>query len=479
MSNLFKGEVPGFKPSLHGFKFGNNFQLADLPFGDKINKGIGQSGYGLCGGMAHCVHELFHFKEPIPNVSQPPKPKSALYAYLVGGLLDSFGPGLRDMNKIIEWHAMPDGKTRLPNLTKFQLAALKLLLKRGKPVQLMLAYNTQGFGNMWDNHQVLAYKIEEANNQGKIWIYEPNNPGNNAPYISYSVDTNGVHMNEHFYSSSVTIESDTKVVHGFFLVFPRIENPLTKPAYLITKGAEYLVDRMKNNLRKSIYEIVEELKKYTQLTPQEIFKILKDHNYNATDLARIGKDALKLTADAVLNLLHKVGFTLGQIIGALNIVWNLAAKWFINKLIQLKYKIADIAKSIQDYFRMQLLELVKLLKSAAIKLANVVIILKDRFLISNVRTLAKLLNDAKYNALDILKELKKHNLSIDDAIKIIVNDFKMSITQAARLAKDLFGNNPIAILKAILRNTNASFGQIVRAAKSIFNLGLLDVRKLI
>ena len=67
MSNVFTGEVPGFKPSLHGFKFVNSFQLSSLPLGDKIAKGIGQSSYGLCGGMAHCAHELFNFKEPISD----------------------------------------------------------------------------------------------------------------------------------------------------------------------------------------------------------------------------------------------------------------------------------------------------------------------------------------------------------------------------------------------------------------------------
>lgn len=475
MSNVFSAEVPHFKPSQHGFKFTNSFQISDLPLDNRIKNQLKLSTYGLCGGMAHCAHELFLYNEPIPAVSQPPRPKSGLYEYLVGGLMDSFGVGLRDMNKILEWWAMPDGETKLPNLTKFQLAALKLLLKRGKLVQLMICYNTQSKDNMWDNHQVLAYKIEESNNQGKIWLYEPNNAGSDEPHIAYTLDSSGVHMTEYHANSN----DEEKTVHGFFVVMPRIENPLSKPAYLYFKGVAFLVDRMKNNLRKSIYEIVDELKKYSQLTPLEIFRLLKDSGYGATDIARVAKDALKLSAEIVVNLLYKVSFSASQVVGALHIVFKKIASWLVSKLIQLGYKLADIAKSVQDYFRMKLLDLVKLFKRLAIKLADIVKMLKDQFQITNLRTLATMLRDAKYGVTEIIRELKKLGLSIKDAVLIMRNDFKWSVVATARIIKDQFGNKPKDVLLALWQHGNASLSEMISTAKSVFGWGKTQLLKLI
>lgn len=466
MSTTFKAEVTGFKPSKQGFNFVNSFQLKDFPLGDKIASKINQSGYGLCGGMAHCVNELFIYNEAVPSNTTPPKPNTPLYHYIAGGLLDSFGKGLRDMKKILDWYAMPDGKVKLPKLTKIQLIGLKLLLSRGKLVQLMISYNTEGQGKEWDNHQVLAYKVEETNGSGTIWLYEPNNPNCDTARIEYTVDANGVHMIEKDGSKG---NATPKVVHGFFVVLPRIENPLTLPTYLLHKGHAFFVDRMRNNLRKSIYEIAQDLKKYTDLKPAEILKLLKNSGYNATDVARVCKDVLLTSAEIALNLLRQVGFSVGQIIAALHIVFRRIASWLLREMLKIGYKLADIALGLQSHFRMKLVDLIKTLKAQAQKLNDIVKILIEKFRITAKRTLAKMLREAKYAVSDIIGALKKVGLSIKDAIIIMRRDFEWSVVAAARIAKQHFGNKPKEILLALWQHGNASISELISTAKSAFN----------
>jgi len=478
MSNTFNASVPRFKPSKHGFRFTNSFQLKDLPLGDKIEEQINQAGYGLCGGMSHCVHELFNFKQPIPTTSTPPKAKTPLHTYLTESLLESFGPRLRDMKKILKWYAMPNGTTRLPKLTIGQLMALKLQLKRRKLVQLMICYNTESNGNQWDNHQVLAYKITEKNGKGTIWLYEPNNPKNDNARIEYTSDSKGVHMQEFDFKTRAKA-ADSKTIHGFFLVAPRLENPLSQPSYLLFKGHQFFVNRMRKNLRKSIYEITSGLVKYTKLTPLEIIKLLKNSGYNATDIARVSKDVLKISADLVINLLFKVQFTAGQIAAALNIVYNKTAAWLLPKLLRLGYKAVDVALGIQHHFRMQLVDLVKALKKAGVKLATIVILMQRNFRISNMRTLARMLKAARYGTDDIIKELKSAGLSIKDAIIILRNEFRTSVLSTTRLVRKHFGNKAKDILITLWRHGNAGVGDMISVAKKVFGWGKWKLLKLI
>ena len=476
MSNPFSAAVPNFRPSRHGFKFTNNFPLNDLPFGGQIERQINQSGYGLCGGMAHCVHELFNFNESVPTTTKPPKVKTGLYYYLAQALGDSFGPRLKYMNKILAWHAMPNGAVALPKLTVKEYKTLKTQLKLGQLVQLMICYNTGNAGDPWGNHQVLAYKMEEKDGAGKIWIYEPNNPGSDNAHIEYTIDAAGVHMNEINPSGS---SQGPKTIHGFFVVFPKLDNPMTRPSYLIHKGTWFYVKHAKNIQRQGIFTIVKNLKKYTKLTPADIAKLLKRAGYSALDIARISKTAFKLSAQAALNLLFQLGFTARQIVAAINMVYRKAAGWLIKELLRRGGKPAEIAVAIQKHFRMQLVDLAKTLRKAGVSIGKIVKIMRSKFRISNIRTLAKMLRSAGFSVNDIIKALKGIGMSVKDAIIILRRDFKYSAANAAKTVVKFFGKKTKAILIALWKHGNVGFNDLRKVASSVFDWGIFALRKII
>ena len=476
MSNTFTASVRNFTPARHGFLFKNSFEIKDLTLPDSITRRIALSKYGLCGGMAHGAHELFEAGEAIPRVTTPPKPKTPLYFYLTGGLLESFGPALRDMNKMISWYEMPDGSTALPKLTIRELQRLKIQLLKGKLTQLMICYNTEKTGDAWDNHQVLAYRIEERDKAGTIWIYEPNNSGNENARIEYTLDDAGVHMNEFEYQTDVT---GSKQVHGFFCVFPRVEDPLTKPAYLLHKGTDFFMERMKNNLRMGIYDIARDLTTYSQLTPLQIVQLLRRFGYSATDIARVCKDVFKLSVTASLNLLTKLNFTAGQLTAALHIVFRKTASWIVTELLKRRLDLIQVATAVQAYFRMQLVDLVKVLKAAGVTVHRIVSLLRNKFGITNVRTLARMLREARFTVSDIIGALKRAGMGIKDAIIILRSDFRSSVLNAAKILRDHFGNKPADILKALWKYGNTSFGDLLSAATRIFGMGRLNLLRIL
>ena len=86
--------VPGFLPSRYGFHFRNSWpsnaaRTLDLGF---LHVPIGDTGRGLCGGMAFVARDLFERKEDAPIIDHPPTPDEPLFKEIVDRQFDSFGP---------------------------------------------------------------------------------------------------------------------------------------------------------------------------------------------------------------------------------------------------------------------------------------------------------------------------------------------------------------------------------------------------
>ena len=189
--------VPGFKPSVSGFHFANNFPrgpVLTLPIPWLGRVPLGNAANGLCGGMAFAVRDLFRAHRPPPPDTVPPPCGSPLFRYLVRRLFHSFnlphGPW-----RYFSWMNLPDADTwttrglawrtirqewpRIRNdLDNGVLASLGLLrLRSPNPFQ------------MGRNHQVLAYgyQLDERTQDLAIHVYDPNYPDKDDLLLSLNL----------------------------------------------------------------------------------------------------------------------------------------------------------------------------------------------------------------------------------------------------------------------------------------------------
>jgi hypothetical protein len=250
-----------FRPSVHGFLFVNRFTGSPLPaalralkgpIGEIVREGV-QEGtgapnrFGLCGGMSLAAGDLFMARVPRPDATRPPEPGSALYEWLHQRQESSLGSGGIMALKFMSWMSMPDpiGKEgegtdegnaaassgTIAHATFAELGPIVRRLEKGELVPLGLVYvrssgNTRApdseAGLPWENHQVLAYRVDHegsgaageqrveggpgmerperdgATSGGEkpalierdpvtLWIYDPNYPGDDGARIELSV----------------------------------------------------------------------------------------------------------------------------------------------------------------------------------------------------------------------------------------------------------------------------------------------------
>jgi len=84
--------IPGFLPSTHGFRFANRWPPGaafELTVG-YLRVGVGEVADGLCGGMCLAAADRFIRGEPIPGLTEPPAPGTALFGEIARRQLDSF-----------------------------------------------------------------------------------------------------------------------------------------------------------------------------------------------------------------------------------------------------------------------------------------------------------------------------------------------------------------------------------------------------
>jgi hypothetical protein len=194
--------VPGFVPSISGFRFRNAFARVPLRFigiPGMIRIPIGDASNGLCGGMVFAARDYFEASRPPPPDTSPPT-SGRLFDYLVRRLLDSFnlpfGPAryLELMNP-----ALPDGEPLLrrmgwgPHGRGWRMAReewpkVRADIDAGHVSALGLV-RVKSFDpfDLKHNHQVLAYAYELRGADLTLRLYDPNRAGQDDVSMSLSL----------------------------------------------------------------------------------------------------------------------------------------------------------------------------------------------------------------------------------------------------------------------------------------------------
>ena len=179
-----------FKPSRHGFRFGNAFSGYMLPFSvpflaDSRVPGV----YGLCGGMSAGAADFLLFGREIPEMYEPPRRGTKLHRYLFRRAIDSFALG-ESIIRFARWMFLPEeGLNGTRRLTFKEWSRIRTDLDNQCLVPLgqvrSKASNLQEAArHVWQNHQVLAYGYTEKDDGAvDIFIYDPNCPAADDVFI--------------------------------------------------------------------------------------------------------------------------------------------------------------------------------------------------------------------------------------------------------------------------------------------------------
>lgn len=222
-----------FRPSRHGFRFTNSYDLRDVvdampgitpPFiKNAILDAAPQNGYGLCGGMCHAAYDYFLADRRIPRRSRPPRPPSRLYRYIRRRQINSFGrfPIAKPFFRVFKW--MRASNRALEKRTDEQRRALMARLTTGRAGHLYLIRVRDG-QDPWENHQVMAYGMPEFRPEEDavlFSIYDPNYEKNDDVCLKVTL-RNGRARCEQLVDGNV---AEDEPVRGFFLSPYRRKRP--------------------------------------------------------------------------------------------------------------------------------------------------------------------------------------------------------------------------------------------------------------
>jgi hypothetical protein len=176
-------EIPAFdfKPSVHGFKFINNFPGYPLPFSIPNLPNLSTVGndYGLCGGMSCAAYDFLLAGRSIASQTTVPAQASVLHQYLYRRQIDTYGAFGEYIAKFAQWMVLPDDTVLgTQKRTYDEFEEIRAKLDDGNAVVLGLVYVSGSHTlEIWNNHQVLAYGYSEVSaSTVDINIYDPNYP---------------------------------------------------------------------------------------------------------------------------------------------------------------------------------------------------------------------------------------------------------------------------------------------------------------
>ena len=187
--------VPGFLPSRYGFRFRNSWPPGAAR---TINLGIvripiGDTGRGLCGGMAFAARDRFARGEEAPPDLAPPKQGEALFKEIVDRQFASFGAVFSVPIRF--WLASAGSQdSRDRETVRDAWPHIKAAIDRGEPPMVGLVrragWNPLALGL---GHQVVAYRYDETSTRIEVGIYDPNHPGEDDVVVSVERGPDGSH----------------------------------------------------------------------------------------------------------------------------------------------------------------------------------------------------------------------------------------------------------------------------------------------
>jgi hypothetical protein len=189
--------VPLFLPTRNGLHFSNDTwpSVPDYTFsvlGQTIT--LGNASNGLCGGMAYTVNDLFQTRLLPPADTINPATGTPLFTYIVARLTNSFDEP--DVNQYLSWIQMSNHDTTvLGEVIAHGLAWHEITeewpkvrsdLDSGRPSPLGLVHGQEpptvgfftGIQDLGGCHQVLAWGYDLDGTNLTIYIYDPDNFGN-------------------------------------------------------------------------------------------------------------------------------------------------------------------------------------------------------------------------------------------------------------------------------------------------------------
>jgi hypothetical protein len=185
--------VPSFLPSVQGFRFPNQWpsSVARVVRLGCLSVPVGDTGRGLCGGMAFAARDRWERGEAGSTLTSPPPPGDPLFDEIVARQFASFGPWFSVPLRF--WASSAGSQLGRDRETATRAwRTVRAEIDSGQPAMLGLVrragWNPLALGL---GHQVVAYRYDEASTKVSIWIYDPNYPGDNDAAVWFERGADG------------------------------------------------------------------------------------------------------------------------------------------------------------------------------------------------------------------------------------------------------------------------------------------------